>query len=463
MCGIIFTLNTSAYNSKLDDWFRDALMASQVRGLHSSGIYQISSTGVLYDYKKACPATTFLEDNVTNGIVNRVNSSPITVGHVRHATVGAKNDDNAHPFVVKRDDGTVLVGVHNGTLRNWKLKEGSNDYDVDSAWAFQKLADEGTAAFRYFNGAFAFVWYDSRTPNILYCARNEERSLFFMRADDGKTLLGASELGLLGWTADRNGYKLSSKPKADGYLYFTPGKVFQLSAETLEVVSTEKFPDYDPKTTVAAPVTHHAMVRYTPTTAAYHYDEQDWDYHSDVPFRNDYYSGGKSSEAILQRVTKILRAARNLEPSKQQQEEQDAIAEEINQLISEEPTTYCEATFSSHPDISTATTGEQEQAKALGVFGMVVDFSGAFYDEGTNSCIGNVSIDFNGKSSHDGDVRGLSARAAEAAYINTLQPRKMTVVGYYEFQGDPNFVLSELTESARKLVDFKTNKRRRAN
>lgn len=472
MCGITFVINTDTYTAKLDNFLEDALIASQVRGMHSSGLFQVSSLNTIYTHKKALHASDFISEGSARTILNQATRAPLTVGHVRHATVGEKTDENAHPFLVERTDGSKLVGVHNGTLKNWKTKDGGSDHEVDSSWAFRKLADEGIDAFKSFNGAFAFVWYDSRTPDVLNCARNAERPLYFMMDETKKTILGASELGMLGWLSERNGFKISKKENQNGFMYFAAGKLYTVNLKDLEDITQEDFPAYDPLTSPEVSTsswvssktntTTNTRSSYFPTTGMYG-DDHDWGDGDGRYNSYNYYSRNSSSQdSILKGVSKALKKARD-EASRSRSpllQENDEILKEIEALVQEKVAD--EAMFSSDPNSASATTGEQELARHMGVYGQIVDFSGVLYDESGCLCLGDIRLDLNDKTAHTAEVRGLSAKAAEAAFIQVIQPRVMTIVGAYWFGSDITFVVSSLTDQARKLYDYKVSKKTRA-
>lgn len=480
MCGITFAINTDTYTPKLDSFLEDALITSQVRGMHSSGLFQVSNLKTIFTHKKALHASDFISEGQARTILNQATRSPLTVGHVRHATVGAHTDENAHPFLVERTDGSKLVGVHNGTLKNWKTKDGADDHEVDSSWAFRKLADQGNEAFKSFNGAFAFVWYDSRTPDVLYCARNKERTLFFMLDEHKKVLLGASELGLLGWVAERNDFKIAKDKDQSGFMYFSPGKVYTINLKHLDQMTMEDFPAYDPSTSPEVSTASWVSERssalgnnnlrgYRPQPSHSMYDDADWgdrlgdgayNYYS----RNDYsrvHYRSSNQDSILEGVKKALKFARSpaIDGPGDRESPTDEITKEINSLVQEQ--VLDEGMFSSHPNDATATTEEQNMAKFLQLYGRIVEFNGVLYDESGNSCLGEINMEYAGKSRNDAEVRGLSASAAQHGYINTIQPRLVSIVGAYYFGMDLCFVVSSLTDTARKLYDFKVSRKTR--
>ena len=101
------------------------------------------------------------------------------MGHIRAATAGSVNIDNAHPFKF----GAVTL-VHNGTL----YKQGASiptydqSLDVDSmqiALALSKYpVDKAAEVLSHIDGAFALVWYDERDKSV-NMVRNSDRPLHF--------------------------------------------------------------------------------------------------------------------------------------------------------------------------------------------------------------------------------------------------------------------------------------------
>ena len=233
MCGISLVLHSSAKkndkglisrSSGYNDFMKDSFTAGMLRGTDSSGVFQIDVNGKPYISKLPLPGVYFATDSSATGILDDTDESPITVGHVRAATAGKISTDNAHPFTTKtRKDGSYIMGVHNGSLNYWKFDPTSKDYDVDSEWALNLIAEEGADAFESIEGSFSFVWWDSRHPEALFFARNDQRPMFLLRSSDGRSILGASEAGMLSWLADRSSLNVETD------VYTTePGKMYRV-------------------------------------------------------------------------------------------------------------------------------------------------------------------------------------------------------------------------------------------
>jgi len=104
--------------------------------------------------------------------------SNLFIGHLRAATKGAVNLENAHPFIYGD-----IIGCHNGTLKNWEiLKQEYNlddDVNMDSKIFFNyfsmyndfKILEE-------FEGAANVLWVDKKQPRKLFVFKHKERTLF---------------------------------------------------------------------------------------------------------------------------------------------------------------------------------------------------------------------------------------------------------------------------------------------
>lgn len=483
MCGISFVLSEDTYATGTDKFFKDSLIANQVRGLHSTGIFQITKANTITTAKRALNASAFVETVDAKALIDATPRSRATVGHVRHATQGVISDRNAHPFMVTRSDKTRVVGVHNGTLKGWKDKEGGKDQDVDSAWAFVKFAEEGPFdAFEYFNGAFAFVWYDERFPDTLFVARNDDRPLHFLITKDNKTILGASELGMLGWLAERHGIELSKK-HGGAMFYVSPGYVYRFSLKNIGEFTREKFPSYDPATTLkttASTVVVNDTSKRTEGTAS-----------TAVPFLPAANSGYRttpaySMEVRLKAVKDIFKGLREEDDEKLIKEaaanadsDNDAIitGDDLNKRLEETLTRELadfevkkqqkgdavdvwgltnHAVFEKMPAIGRATSAEKERAFKANLLGRIIPFNGVLWDDQTTELLGDFTIiGPNGKPvTYDGFLRGVTGRIADAKYIKTLQPVPATIIGLIPTENNQGeyVVLAPLTDTGSKLL-----------
>jgi hypothetical protein len=241
MCGIHLVLHSSAKkndrgvlgrSSGYNEFMKDGFVTGMVRGTDSSGVFQVDCKGKAWVSKMPLPGLYFATDSSASGILGDVDDCPITVGHVRAATSGKINADNAHPFSSKpRPDGSYIIGVHNGSLNYWKFDPEAKDYDVDSEWAINLIAKEGADAFGSIEGAYSFVWWDSRTPDHVFFARNDQRPMLLLRSLDGKSILAASEAGMLSWLADRASLNVETD------VYSTePGRMYRIDTSKPELL-----------------------------------------------------------------------------------------------------------------------------------------------------------------------------------------------------------------------------------
>lgn len=125
------------------------------------------------------------------------------VGHNRHATIGAINDRNAHPFT----HGAITL-CHNGTLIDQDLLPDAKDFEVDSENICHSINKIGAAeTIQKLNGAFTLVWHNAedKTLNII---RNDERPFHLVETVTGDWF-GASEEDMILWIIKRK----STNPK----------------------------------------------------------------------------------------------------------------------------------------------------------------------------------------------------------------------------------------------------------
>lgn len=482
MCGISFVLTSEAYCGKAEAFMKESLIVNQVRGMHSTGIFQIATNGDISYFKQAVNASQFIGVTEAKNLLGKAARSRLTVGHVRHATQGAADkSENAHPFMVTREDGSKLIGVHNGNFRSFKNKKNSKDFEVDSAWAFQMLADEKADAFEYFDGAFALVWYDTLTPDVLYMARNKDRPLHYMISEDGKSMYGMSELGSLGWLTGASRVDIKKTKEEQGFFFLEPGWIYQFDLKQIGKWDRAKYPEYDPKTTVHQPVSH----------VSHMYDDADWGGEHgfyQAPFRGERLHPGwrapssvdydfEQTDRTLAKVKLALKQARNKRDAALEEggEEtspiidadalnralEDGIAENIRKFQDSKKASLVPLSELSSPMYlasirdQNATRGEIKSCQALQLYGMVVDFTPILYDEENASVLGDAEIYIHGKwVKIECSLRGITPRRGNFIYHPKRGPHRVTLCGYGT-QPDPlpaYVVASEMHDSGKALI-----------
>lgn len=201
MCGIAAVLNSEKTDVKgLPALMRDLLVVTQVRGMDSTGMYQMKSDRDLVSYKKAIDGSTFTQLPKATTMINHTGYAYATVAHCRKATTGGIKDLIAHPFMHETNDNVPDFGfVHNGTLDTWDKVE----YSSDTEYLANKIFVEGTKGFDALPGSWACIWTDLTEDNT-YVARNDQRTLFYALLKDKNVMIIASEVGTISWLADRN-------------------------------------------------------------------------------------------------------------------------------------------------------------------------------------------------------------------------------------------------------------------
>lgn len=243
MCGIAGVLNVG-FGVNTSKFIDDALVTSMVRGVDSAGMFQVDSKGKIYLHKEAVDALTFKYDKMTRQFVKDTEKSRATVLHVRAATQGKITLNNAHPFTVYKNGVSPLVGVHNGSLNNWSTKPDGKQFEVDSKWALHHIAQNGGAAFKDIHGPFAFVWAEDGVRDKVFMARNNDRPLHLLFTKGRRSMLFASEAGMLAWLAERNRLDVE-----DAILVMSPGKLYTFDTSGHQVTYTTadlQKPTYQP-------------------------------------------------------------------------------------------------------------------------------------------------------------------------------------------------------------------------
>lgn len=407
MCGIIAAINSSAYSKENGDFLSNGLIAGAVRGQDSTGIVQVCKKGKIYTHKLAVSGGEFLADKTTLAFIKDANVSPINIVHHRAATVGVINDDNAHPFICdtgKENGNTkkqhILVGVHNGSLVNWKNKPDAKDFTVDSHWALSHIAKHGLAAFKDIDGPYCFMWTTTENPDKLFVVRNSGRPMHAVFTKDRTEVYFASEAGMLAWLCERNRI---------------------VTEDHIMVLGTDKLYEFD---TSGAKVTVTATDLPARPVVVAHPQNTYTNYGRRTPQHTVLNDEGKKF------IDKV-KAAANYDPATAHavpdltkplidtDKVAAAIADDIPWDSSNDGEFVADTVPTDWFSDRNATAAEKEEAKKWGMFRELQWFQGIAYDDQTGEVLGDVEIwdKVNGKVKYTGVIRGCSQARANSEYI----------------------------------------------
>lgn len=194
-------------NLKHRDCLESLLYLDTWRGQDATGVAVIRGNGETEVLKAAIPGYEFLEGPRLRNLVKMTDMC--WIGHNRFGTVGKNTRNNAHPFMITNDrDECILVGAHNGTLKNkWKLKD-HVQFGTDSEALYNQIALTSVQeTIPLIEGAWALTYYDHEADELRFI-RNSERPLFYGWVDDKKTLVWASESWMVRVATSRAGLTL---------------------------------------------------------------------------------------------------------------------------------------------------------------------------------------------------------------------------------------------------------------
>ena len=288
MCGIGGVLSSERGNGFQGRraFFKDAIYTGTLRGDDSTGYFLVPKRGMgnnVLIRKKAVPGPDFLDMTKMVKPLNSFDNHSYAIFHNRAATKGLTNSSNAHPF----EHGNITL-VHNGTLNLFRYLTGNNgpDFSVDSeaiTWAFNEYGHE--SVLKELDGAFALIWYDA-SDGILRAVRNTERPLHFATIDNEKTVLLASEAGMLNWLAPRNGLKIK--------------EMYSISSG--DIIS---FPREDPRL-----YTIKEVKLKEPTFSAYYGGNREYHYSSNNS--GNHFKGDKKSKQLPSKNLQVVRKEKEI-------------------------------------------------------------------------------------------------------------------------------------------------------
>lgn len=182
-------------NIKDREIFEDLLDVCQLRGRDSTGVIRVNRQGTSYNWaKRVGPPAYLLDSRDYEKTIKEIGVSAL-VGHCRAKTIGEVNIRNAHPFDIN-DKG--IVGVHNGTLRNYTTLSGHSTGNSDSRSLYETIGNDGAEeTFAKVEGAYACVWWDQNAATLNFI-RNKERPLWYTYSKDKRKMYWASEPWMFG-------------------------------------------------------------------------------------------------------------------------------------------------------------------------------------------------------------------------------------------------------------------------
>ncbi len=442
-------------DQKAKGFIEDSFVASGVRGLDSSGVFQVDRKLELYLHKLAVAGHVFIGDRTTRGFITDASDSLFTVGHVRAATEGRVRVSNAHPFCTYSKEGKRFVGVHNGTLTRWRSHvKGANPYDVDSEWAINELCAEGADAFEKFEGSYSLVWWDERSPTVLNFARNKERPMYFLRTKDKKTILFASESGMLSWLALRNNLDV------EDVVYTTDvDKLYTIDVNNAELVWEDK--GFLPVKKVAhSPSASEWLGRGSFNNPMYNDDEWDGEYTFDQATKTyEFKSSSYGRDGILEAVKSVLKKVRLVRDGNPEASTGDnamldkalAIAmdndeeEEQMEMLSNGDGTFAYSVPTTWYDVRGASNKEIQHAKKKQWFGELVSYEDAEYDEETSEVLGIVADPIEDNLIFTAVMRGLD----KFTFALKLHDKTTSavIIGSRENSDGVEYILAPLTKT----------------
>lgn len=219
MCGLVGVMSSNMM-MKHKKALHDMLYLDTWRGRDATGVAALRHSADTAIMKATIPGYEFVEGPKLEEFL-KLNDF-LWIGHNRFGTMGKNIKTNAHPFQILDDDGCCLiVGAHNGTLKNKHVLKDHAQFGTDSEALFNNIADEGIEnTIPKIEGAWALTYYD-HVEEEFRIIRNKERTLFYAFEEGKKSFIWASEQWMIRVACSRHEIKLEQD------------KVFTFNEDTL--------------------------------------------------------------------------------------------------------------------------------------------------------------------------------------------------------------------------------------
>ena len=201
MCGIggFISNNTNFLNTKnnRENLLSNLFTVLTLRGIDGTGIAEVDYINNDVDYFKTTDnAVSFIRSKDINDYTSKINNKNIGyILHTRATTSGGNRRKASHPF-----DYSNVIGVHNGTLYDWSKFKSNAISDSDALYYAINEADDPIKVLEKVDGAYALVWYN-KTNNKFYFARNDQRTLYFLKTND--LIIFSSEFEMINFAITR--------------------------------------------------------------------------------------------------------------------------------------------------------------------------------------------------------------------------------------------------------------------